>query len=234
MTQQITSGSGRLESIAPDLWTVSVPLKLAGVDACTRATVVRLPNGRLWVHSPCRLSPELEAEVRALGDVAYLVAPNLFHHLYVAAWKRAFPQAKVFVAPGLDKKRKDLAVERVLGAAAEPEWADVLDQAFVDGCPSQNEVAFLHKPSGTLILTDLLFHAHHADALLDRFFFRLNGVLGGAGRSLMGRLFMREPAKAKAGVDKIRSWRFDRILLAHRDAVETGGQQVFARAFANV
>ena len=52
-------------------------------DKLTRG-VVRLPDGRLFLHSPIAPSDDLAREVEALGPVAYLVAPNKFHHLFVS------------------------------------------------------------------------------------------------------------------------------------------------------
>lgn len=48
----------------------------------TRMTVIRLNDGALWVHSPIKLTPELQALVEALGEVRYLIAPNHLHHLF--------------------------------------------------------------------------------------------------------------------------------------------------------
>ncbi|MCG7533934.1 DUF4336 domain-containing protein [Pseudoalteromonas sp. OOF1S-7] len=50
----------------------------------TRMTIVRLPCGGLWVHSPICLTPGLREQVDALGPVTYLVAPNHLHHLFMA------------------------------------------------------------------------------------------------------------------------------------------------------
>ena len=77
-------------------------------------TVVRLPGPKLLLHSPLAATEELVREVKALGHVAYLVAPNRFHHLYVGEWLKACPDASVYVAPGLEEKRPDLKIAGVL------------------------------------------------------------------------------------------------------------------------
>jgi hypothetical protein len=64
-----------------DLWVSESPLRFLGLEVGARMTVVRLSGGRLWLHSPVPAIPELIEQVRALGEVAYLVAPNRFHHL---------------------------------------------------------------------------------------------------------------------------------------------------------
>jgi hypothetical protein len=60
-------------------------------------TVVRLPDFKLLLHSPIAAAADLVRKVKALGPVAYLVAPNRFHHLFVGEWQRACPDASIYV-----------------------------------------------------------------------------------------------------------------------------------------
>ena len=64
------------------LWTVAAPLKALGLAIGTRMTIVRLANGELWLHSPIRPTAEIREAIDALGPVRYIVAPNLFHHMF--------------------------------------------------------------------------------------------------------------------------------------------------------
>jgi hypothetical protein len=98
-------------------------------------TVMRLPGRGLLVHSPIRATTELVDEVQALGPVAYIVAPNRFHHRFVGGWQQAFPDAATYVAPGLERKRPDLKIAGVLGIAPERGWADGIDQVFWGAFP---------------------------------------------------------------------------------------------------
>ena len=58
-----------------NLWTadgqvdVGMPSFLRKYDFSTRMTVIRLPDGGLFLHSPIRLSDGLRAELDALGTV---------------------------------------------------------------------------------------------------------------------------------------------------------------------
>ena len=79
-----------LEAIADDIWTIAAEFKVFGLLQLNgRATVIRLSDGSLWVHSPTSLTDELKAQLDALGPVRHLVAPSLFHHLYVGVWREA-------------------------------------------------------------------------------------------------------------------------------------------------
>lgn len=64
-----------------DIWTVEGPeisYRLWGLTLpCpTRMTIIRLPDGELWVHSQVACMPDLVAAVEALGPVAAIIAPN--------------------------------------------------------------------------------------------------------------------------------------------------------------
>jgi len=167
-----------MHQLAPDLWSADAPLRFMGLPVGARMTVVRLPTGKLLLHSPIGKTPEFVREVESLGGVDFIVAPNKLHHLYVADWQRAFPDASLFVAPGLETKRKDLAIEGILGDRPEPGWADVLDQVLLAGIPFTNEVVFFHRPSATLILSDLAFNFDDHSPPLTRLFARLGGTHG--------------------------------------------------------
>ncbi|WP_341503697.1 DUF4336 domain-containing protein [Gallaecimonas sp. GXIMD4217] len=73
-----------MQQLADSLWRVdgeAVPF--FGVPYTTRMTVVRLTDGRLWIHSPIRLTEQLKARLADLGEVRYLMAPNHLHRLYL-------------------------------------------------------------------------------------------------------------------------------------------------------
>ena len=144
-----------LHTIAPDLWQVQHEFAAAGMRISSRMTVVRLASGGLWLHSPVPLTETVRAQMRKLGEVRFIVAPNKAHHLFAAACIDTYPRARLFGAPGLRGKRQDLPLMRELGPQAEPEWQPDLEQVFFEGIPLVNETAWFHCPSRTLILTDL-------------------------------------------------------------------------------
>jgi len=151
-----------MEPIADGVWTEARRLRFAGVETGTRMTVVRLSDGGLFVHSPIPLRGGTREAVDALGPVKAVVAPSLFHHLSVGAWIQAYPDAVVCACPGLERKRRDLAWQRVLGDEPEKEWRGEIDQVFFGARSLENEVVFFHRASRTLICADMIFNlAHH-------------------------------------------------------------------------
>ena len=137
------------------LWTAPRAHTILGLTIGTRMSVVRLAGGGLWLHSPVALDGQTRNALDALGPVRFLVAPNRFHHTYLPQARDAYPQAKIFGAPGLADKRRDIAFDAIVSDSLVPEWANEIDQHVTGGVPLLNEVVFLHKPSRTLILTDL-------------------------------------------------------------------------------
>jgi len=220
----------RLTKLADNLWTHERRLRFLGVETGTRMTIVRLRAG-LFVHCPAPLSPALRAEVDALGPVAAIVAPSLFHHLGVQSWVDAHPQAIVCACPGLEKKRRDLRWDRVLGDTPEPEWAGALDQVFFAARTMENEVVFHHPDSRTLICADAVFNlARHASPLTRLVAFLLANRAPGA--TWLEHIMMRDRPAAREQIGRMLAWDFDRIVLSHGPIIPDNGREILRRAYA--
>jgi hypothetical protein len=215
------------------LWTCWRPLRFLGVAMGTRMTVCRFGSGALWVHSPVSPDDALYTALRALGPVRWIVAPNRLHHLGVQDFARAFPDAALFASPRLPAHRPDLPFGAVLGDAAEPSWADELDQARVEELRWLDEVVFFDRAARTLILTDLCEEGSAAWPPLSRVVARMLGIYERHGPPRdMKWLLRRRPAATRRLVERILSWDFDRMILAHGRLIESGAKEAFRRAYA--
>jgi hypothetical protein len=221
-----------LRELTPELWIAEQPQRFFGLELGARMSVVRLPGSKLLLHSPIAHSRELAAQVEALGTPAIVVAPNRLHHLYASHWKTAYPASRLFVAPGVETKRPDLAIDGVLGDAPLPDWSGVLDQALVRGQPLANEVVFFHRPSGTLIASDLVFNVGPASPAPTRLAFRLMGAYGRPSTTPLERLSIRDRAAFRRSLDRILTWPIARIVLAHGAVVEADGRTALGDAYA--
>ena len=213
-----------MQQLDSDLWIAESPLRFVGLEVGARMTVVRLPGPKLLLHSPIAATEELVREVKALGPVAYLVAPNRFHHLFVSEWLKVCPEASVYAAPGVDEKRPDLRFARVLTDEPESDWAGTIDQVLVSGFPLANEVVFFHQPSRTLIATDLAFNIGASSPPLTRLVFRLSRAYGRLAPTLLERLFIRDRSAFRRSLERILEWPFERVVVAHGQVSETGGR----------
>lgn len=68
-----------VKPVTDEVWIVDGPEIRFGMGPFnmsfpTRMTLIRLPGGKLVVHSPTALTPDLAQEVKALGEVADIVA----------------------------------------------------------------------------------------------------------------------------------------------------------------
>jgi hypothetical protein len=231
---------GVLKPLAADIWIVEGPEIAFGVGPLkmpfpTRMTVVRLPDGAVWVHSPIEPSKETVAAVRALGPVRFLIAPNTLHYWWIADWSGLFPEAAVYLAPGLERAAKrPLPPARRLDGGGDAPWAPAIDQVLVAG-GLLTEVDFFHRPSRTLILTDLIenFEPWRIRSRLLRAVVRLGGVADPDGKAPLDmRLSFLPRRKAlRAAVRRMLAWEPERIVMAHGRWYAADGAAELLRAF---
>lgn len=147
--------------VAEGIWIVdSGPLKLIGLPLPVRMTVIRLASGALLLHSPTRFSVELKGQLEQLGSIDHLIAPNTAHWTFLKGWQAHQPGATTWAAPGLRERsqvrRSGVRLDHDLGAEAPAVWSQEIEQIVVRGGAGFAEVAFFHKSSRTLVLTDLI------------------------------------------------------------------------------
>ncbi len=222
----------QLRQLATDLWVAEAPLRFFGLPLGTRMTVVRLPDGGLFLHSPVAPTAALREAVAALGPVRHVIAPNLYHHLFAGDWLSFHPAARLHAAPGLGDKRTDLSISAELCDDPHEDWAPVLDQVAIRGMPGLNETAFFHRPSGSLIATDLAFNIGPSDPWPTRVAFWVLGAHGKLAPTFLERLQAKDRPALRASVDHVIAWDFDRAIVAHGAIVESGGREQLARGYA--
>jgi hypothetical protein len=193
-------------------------------------TVVKLSDGRLLLHSPIRCTDELRAEVEKVGKVALLLAPNKYHHMFIKDWMQAYPDAQSWAAPGLPKKRKDLAFTGVVEEGAGP-WTPDVEHLLWRGAPTFNEVPLFHRPSRTLVCCDLVHNFGPERPTMTKILFGMLGGYGGVRTNLTDRLVTRDRAAARASLERVLAWDFDRMILAHGSTVPAGAREAFAQAY---
>jgi hypothetical protein len=217
-----------LRPLADDIHVHTVDFRIGAFDLGGRMTVVRLPDGGLWVHSPVRFSPEVRAAVDTLGPVRFLVAPNLMHHLALPDWAAAYPDAKVAAPAGLRRKRPELRIDLELGDTPDAGWAGVIDQVPVRGMPKLDEFLFFHRPSRTVLVTDLAFNIHQTGSWLTRTYLKLNKAWQRLSPTVITRSVIQDKAAVRASVQQALAWDVERVVVCHGDVVERGGREALA------
>jgi len=221
-------------ALTDGLWVVQRMIQVPPrIDIPATTTVIRLCDGTLLVHSPFRLDPALRRELGALGTVAHLVAPNAFHYLYLGEHHAAFPAAAIHLAPGLRERQPSVPAGTTLGEVPPASWQGEIELAVLGPTRGVAEVAFLHRPSATLVLTDLAFNMQTATNAIGRLYWRFSGVWQRFGPTrLVGRVLLRDPALVRPFLARILGWDFTRIVVSHGDVVERDARRVFEEAFA--
>jgi len=220
-----------LRALAADLWVAEKPQRFYGLEVGTRMTVIRLDDGSLLLHSPVALDAPLCAALDGLGRVRFVVAPNRVHHLYAGRVAQRYPDARLWVAPGVERKRPDLAYVAVLDDGAPVEWRGQLDQVFFRGRPYENEMVFFHRASRTLIICDLAFNFGPSAARTTRWLMKLLRSYGRFGPSTLDPWLIRDRSAARASLERILAWDFDRVVVAHGDVLEGGGREALRRGY---
>ncbi|MBR8342444.1 DUF4336 domain-containing protein [Burkholderia ambifaria] len=202
-----------------------------GLHVGARMTVVRLSSGRLLLHSPVPLADPLRTEIDALGEVGHIVCPNLFHHTYAAAAVAAYPQALLHGPLALQAKRKDLRFDAVLTDAPHPEWGDDFALLTIEGCLLR-ETVFYHRASRTLIACDLVENFRQSPHWLTRNYLRAGGILGRVGWHPLLRVVYRDRRVARACIDRLLEWPFERVALAHGDPLTENARDAVRQGMA--
>ena len=233
----------QLKPIAENIWIVDgpaieMPFGLAKVPFSTRMTVVRLANGKLWCHSPIQPEQTLLDNLAQLGEVAYLIGPNKLHYAYLQAWKDLYPQAQVWLAPGIDQRahaqKIPLPQGQELTDQAPSAWTAELDQVLFKGSRFMQEAVFFHKASKTLILTDMIENIEtHQMKTHQRLLYKLgdNAYPNGKTPRDLRLTFLGHKNEAKASYEILKNWKPEKIILAHGQCFLGNGQEELCRAF---
>jgi len=223
-----------LEALGTSLWCATGDHWMPGrVYFPVRMTLAKLADGRLWIHSPIAWTPELGAAVDGLGEVGWLVAPNVMHHMYLGEWASRYPSAQVYGAPGLAARRPDLSFHGELGGAGVPPWGDEVAQVLIAGIPKLNEVAFFHAASGALIVTDLVFNIHRWKGWVTGIVLIFSGARRKLAQSRLVRSMTNDRRAAAESARRMMAWPFVSVVPAHGDVVDgPDARDRMARAMA--
>lgn len=215
----------------------------------TDTHTVKLTSGNLAVFSPVALTPSAQKRISALGNgkVAYIIAPDIEHHIFVSEWARAFPEAKIIGPEGLPEKRAKTRGDDRIGqetfdvvfraatkrqTAISPEFDADFEYEFVDAHVNK-ELVFFYKPDRVMIEADLFFNLPPTE--------QYSRVVDEPKEGMLSKLFGRfqsaqyEPTKMRRFIwylvsrsdrdgfnDSIRrmdAWDFNKVIPCHGDTI---------------
>jgi hypothetical protein len=227
----VQSDSDRLIELADGVWVDTGPVRIVGMPLTTTMTVLRLGGGDLLLCSPVAMTERRRAAVAALGRIAHLYAPNLFHHRWIGEWAAAFPAARVHAPPGLTNKRRDLRIDRVQAQSPEPAFAGVVDELPIEGFRLR-ETALLYRPAQTLVVADLVHNVGRATHPWTAIY---TGLMGFRGQVALSRVIrwtgFDDRSAARRSVDAVLAHAFDRVVVGHGAPLSSGGHEALAAAY---
>ncbi|WP_310411355.1 DUF4336 domain-containing protein [Chamaesiphon sp. OTE_8_metabat_110] len=228
-----------LREIDCNLWVVEQPFKYFGLEVGTRMTLVRLGTGDLVAISPIKIDPATIEQIALLGEVKYIIAPNLYHHLFIQNFQFIYPQAQLWATSSLAKKRPDLVIDIPIAERQNSMFDGEIDcllfdgfqTLFLNGYTPLNEYVFCHQSSRTLILTDTAFYFDESFVPLTQLIAKLTGGYKLLRPSPLEKLATRDKQAVKKAVDRVLEWDFDRVIVAHGSIVETNGKEQFKSGY---
>ena len=167
----------RTEVVKNTVWTFDQLQGIFYVVVPIRMSVIKLDEGGLLIYAPVAPTPECIRLVNELvaehGDVKYIILPTssgLEHKVFVGPFARCFRQAQIFVAPkqwsfplnlplswlGLPANRTQVLSEDISKTPFAKEFDCAILGSIELGLGRFAEVAFFHRKSRTLLLTDTI------------------------------------------------------------------------------
>jgi hypothetical protein len=200
-----------------------------------KMTVFLLATGEVAVHSAIAMDEAGMAALEAIGRPAWILVPNSLHYSDASWYGDRYPSARVLV-PAAARSKLFEKVRRIDGSLDE-DWPDA-SRGELAVVPLQgtriNEVALVHGPSRTLVLTDAVFHyGGHDLPWLARSFMRANRAYDRFGPSRIFTSFVVQDRDAfRASIDALLEHDFDRVVMSHGRILDTGGKEAIRDAFA--
>jgi hypothetical protein len=225
------------KSVAKNVWIVdSGPIVAMGLQLPVRMAIVRLLDGSLVLHSPTRYTAALGGMLSRLGEVRHLVAPSIAHWTFLPEWQAAYPKAETWGAPGLRERgqvrRSKVVIDAELTDQPPPEWADELAQGDIRGAAGFCEIYFFHKPSRTLLLTDLIenLEPEKLPAAM-RLLMQAAAATSGTTALHVRALLLLGGKATAAAIDRMIALAPDRVIFAHGSYFAEDGAARLRRAF---
>ena len=220
-----------LESAGKAIWVVEGPeVPFLGLMVGTRMTVVRLGE-ELWIHSPVSISTETGAELEGMGKIRYVIAPNKYHHVFLSEWQSKYPEAELYAAPGLKSKRQDISFDGELRSSGKYDWSESIPHTIFGPSRLFDEVVFFHRPSRTLVLTDLIINTKTDEySLWQKLFATFDGLGHPNGTTPhLYRWSIKSRSAARVVYQTMINWDPEKVIISHGEWFREDGTKAIKR-----
>ena len=199
-----------------NLWIA--PYHSKGLLRFPAKTIAIKLGANLAVFSPGPWSAEAQAQLESFGNIRWLVAPNSFHHLFYEEWTAKLPQVETWGPLALAEKEKSLHFTHLW--PVENPWGSDLEIFLLEGMPKVQERLIYHKPSGSLIVTDLFFNLHQVDHTATRMAIKAFGAFGKLVTSNLIKKLIKDQVAFKTSLEPVLKLEPKRLIMSHGDIIE--------------
>lgn len=227
-----------LRQLHENVWVVERGYISRGLDAGGKTTIIRLPDNRLFVHSPLPLTAELKADVDAAGVVSAVVAPNANHLSFIGSWARHYPNAAMLSPPTLRASMPNVPFTDELDEhGSHPSFTDEAGSIrafYVASFEYMRETMFYHVPSSTLLCTDIIMNFPRNVPFGTKVFDFITAKIF---KPLVFRTTTKDALKFHETLDEIEALGFTTLVPCHGEVATENALEVFqtarARSYGN-
>jgi hypothetical protein len=208
----------QMRAIADGLWVVDSERSSLAMSIPLRCTLMRLSDGTWLMHSPTDFDDATALGIDALGRVAIIVAPSGLHYLYAgAAWQR-WPSAQLWAARPVAKKAPKLAPTKWFVTDVWP-YSDDIGVFPLLGTKAE-EILLLHRATGSLVVTDLVFNVQDPKGILTKFAYRAFGTYRRFAASKLFKKFIYDRQLFARSLAAVFEASFTRVIMTHGEILE--------------
>jgi hypothetical protein len=214
--------------LAEDVAVLQYPLGAFGIDFKRTVTLLRLHDGRLIIHSTAPFTREDVIAIERFGKPGWLIEATRFHDTYARDGRAGFPSLP-YLTPA-DSNQPGGGTARPLTPPPD-DWSGEVELLKLEGLRWQNEHAFYHRSSRTLVLADLLFHFSSETAGWRRFFVRhVMRLPQLVGISVFFRMMIADPRAFSRSARRLLEWDFQQIVVAHAEPIREKARGILEKA----
>lgn len=200
---------------------IDVEIQMPLMKLPVRTSLIELERARVLVSPGSTLT---EAQLRDMGEVTDIVAPNLFHGGGVKAAAAVHPRARLWGPAGIKEKLPALAWHGILGVDAWP-YDEELRHVALRGMPDFNESVFLHQRSKVLLVSDLVFNIEGTRGIGPWLILHLFGTYHRLGVSRLFISRVKDRAAFQESIERIAALDFSHVAPAHGRVVSEAAKE---------
>jgi hypothetical protein len=164
----------------------------------------------LYIISPAKFDEVTFNKIKSFSKDIIIIAPNNFHNIGLSFMKEKFPDAK-FYGPKRSAKQSGMDLLNTRYLPEDSQFTAV----FLEGNQTLSESVFIHTPSKSLIVTDIVFNMHHKMNLISTLVFKAYGTYKRLGQSFVLKLTADDKPLFRKQLRELTKLDFEKVLLNH-------------------